>query len=460
MSAIFPQLPVTLGTYRLTRLLGSHEDKDLYIAEQSHVDRLVLLEVMRPSRDADKQQRFLDDARARVSTSLPHVAQVLESTQTKGYWHITHELPKGRNLATLIAEGGSLSPEQACRLIRNIAELYNACKSAGYVAENLSTDSIFVSRSGKPTFLSPITGTAAEESDDASGQMQAIVESILPALTEKGPGRTRLITLLTWMRDGFEGQSLDWAAIASTASQIIEQLESATLKVAPPPTYDSSQVARKGRKAQKNRRRRIIIATIVLACVLGMGAAGILFGPDKDAYRSPLEEGFVYCDINGEAMSLHARPVSIGEYRKFLEALNSMSSPKIARINSGLPPEACQHEPDDWSNIISAATHKTEWNGRKLSLSSPITNVSYWDALSYARYAGGYLPRAAALQAALALPELPDSGIEEWTESESKAFGPYSAGYLVLPPGGGSPRPAASQEERHPNRGFRLIIHR
>ncbi len=460
MTPIFPQLPVALGAYKLTRMLGSHEDCDLYIAAQSHVDRLVVLEVMRPTSDAMTQQHFIASARARVANHLPHVAQVLESTQTKGYWHITHELPKGRSLATLLAEGGSLTPPQICRLILNMAELYSACRNADLAADTLRAEMVFITKSGAGTFLSPIAAGSAQDSPDTAVQMRLLAQVLRPVQPTQGPGRSRVATLLAWMEDGYEGQGLDWPAIASTARQIIEQLDSAALKVAPPPTYDGGKIERQGKKEKKDRRRGIAMAAIAAAAVVGMGAAGALFGPDTGAYNSPVSEGAVHCRIDGEANRMLARPVSIGDYRKFLKALETMPGSKISRLDSGIPPADCDHEPADWEQMLAAAGKKAEWNGRKLSMGSPVTNVSYWDALAYARYANGRLPEAAALQAVLSLDEIPDRGIDEWTASQSKAFGPYGAGYIVLPGTGDHPYPVANPSERAPRRGFRILLPR
>ncbi len=456
MTPIFPQLPVALGTYKLTRLLGSHAECDLYIAEQSHVDRTVLLEVMRPSRDADIQRRFLENARARVANRLPHVVQVLESTQTKGYWHITHELPKGRSLATILAEGATLTAPQFCRLIGNMAALYNACQAAGLAADTLRADMAFISKSGAVNFLSPIAGGSAQDAPDTATQMRELAELIRPAQPTQGSGRTRITTLLTWMSEGYEGQSLDWQAISATAGQIIEQLENATLKVAPPPTYDSGKAERRERKEQRTRRRSICLAMTAAAVVIAMGAAGTFFGPS--AHRSPVEDGAVHCLIDGEADRMLARPVSIGDYRKFLRALDKLPGNRIARINSGIPPADCNHEPAGWDSMVRAATKKEEWQGRKLSLGSPVTNISYWNALAYSRYANGRLPEAAALQAVLRLRETPDTGIHEWTASENKPFGPYCAGRIVLPGSGDNPYPVANPAERSPKRGFRILL--
>ncbi len=458
MTPIFPQLPVALGTYKLTRMLGILADSDLYIAEQSHVDRLVVLEVMRPSRDTGTQRRFVENARARVTTELPHTAQVLDSTQTKGYWHITHELPKGRNLAALLTEGATLTPMIVCRLIRNVAELYAACQAAGNAADTLDLGMVFITKAGEATCLSPIIAEVAGDEVAVATQMATIAGLLQPLLPSQGPGRSRVATLLSWMQEGFEGQLLDWGAIATTAGQIIKQLESASLKVAPPPAYDVGKLERQGKKEKKNRRSSIVFTVLAIAAIVGMGTLGASFGPDKNAYRSPVEEGIVRCLINGETSHMQARPVTIGEYRKFLRELGKLSAGKIARINSGMPPEATEHEPADWEAMVRAATQKGEWNGRQLKLSSPVTNVSYWDALAYSRYAGGRLPGAEALQAVLRLEETKDTGIDEWTASQNKAHGPYAAGHIVLPGSGTGPYATDKPGERSPKRGFRIIL--
>ena len=79
MPPIFTSLPANLGVYTLTKRLGSHETHERDIAKQSHVDRAVILEVLRDGLPQEVLDAFLRNARARAAESLPHVGQVLES---------------------------------------------------------------------------------------------------------------------------------------------------------------------------------------------------------------------------------------------------------------------------------------------------------------------------------------------------------------------------------------------
>ena len=99
MIPIFPEQPARLGVYTLIRLLGSHEHTDRYLASQEHVERKVIVEVLRPTAEEEEIGNFVGSARARVGSKLPHVAKVLDSGCADSYWYLTQDLPPGTPLS-------------------------------------------------------------------------------------------------------------------------------------------------------------------------------------------------------------------------------------------------------------------------------------------------------------------------------------------------------------------------
>ena len=59
MNPIFSELPRQFGVYTLTRLIELRQNTVLYEAQQSHMDRAVVLEVLAPGVSHEEEVSFL-----------------------------------------------------------------------------------------------------------------------------------------------------------------------------------------------------------------------------------------------------------------------------------------------------------------------------------------------------------------------------------------------------------------
>ncbi len=446
---LFSTLPVELGGYRLTRLLGCHAGSDFYLARQSHVERRVVLEVLCPTtEDAEAQvARFRSTARARVAAHLPHVAPVLDSaTSPEGYAYISQQRPTGSPLSLLAAEGRQLTVQQACDLVTAASALYEACSRAGLAAAPLTADMVFMDQAGAFSFLSPVLdGTPAE--GDTVWQLHALATAMRSVQPLNVPGQTRVDTLLRWMQEGYEGEALDWSSAANTATLIAEQLKPDTLlTLNHRQRYDQGRVQRAGKRRQRLHKRNALFIAAAAVFILAMGVAGAMLAPEASEPIPALRGGYVHARVEGRHVAIAARPVSLAEYRRFLEAYPSLEPSRQGSLTQNIPPAESDPTPAGWEAQLTAAGQNTD---------APVTNVSYWQALMYARYQRATLPSATLLAAARA--EAGEPGVEEWTQSECPATPPYTKARIVLPAAAAaSPLPENNPAARNPQRGFRI----
>ncbi len=456
---LFPTLPVTLGDYTLTHLLGCQPDSDFYVARQSHVSRRVGLEVLRPRDEDDYAARsaiFLNHARARVAARLPHTADVLESgTSPEGYCYICQDLPQGHTLVSMAAQGYTLTVQQACSLVLAAGEMYAACAEAGLAAAPLYAETIFLNRAGEFNVLSPVL-SGQGNAESTFRQTQGLATAIRSVQPTNVPGQTRLETLLSWMEYGYEGRILEWSTICETATTIIEQLKpDSALQVSRPEAYDQGRFEREGKRRRKEGRRRTGLLGLAAATVLAMGGAGIMLAPQSPEMLSPVSGNHAYCKVGEDIVKVLANPVSIAEYQRFLEEYPLLDHGRQGSITTNIPPAESDPKPTDWEAMLTAAEQEGEWQGRQLTPDSPVTNVSYWQALMYSRYMKGKLPSAPLLAAVQN--ETGHSGIEEWTRDTRPELQPYAKSHIVLPAEqGASPIPENNPGTRTPQRGFRL----
>ena len=440
----FQHLPTRLGVYTLTRHIGSAGEAELYLANQSHVERGVVVEALPYGSGHEAVERFLASARARVAVMLPHVTQVFESMVSDDIWYLTQERPEGRNIDRIAKEKGSLTPTQLCAIIEAAAALYNAAAERNVAAAGLPLHAIYMSADSGVSFLSPVQ-VGEHVPELVEEQQRTLAAVLLPFLPAQGtPGQSRVATLVDWMENGYDGTRLEWSALADTAATVREQLA---------PQLRKEHVAGLGGKTrgavlrQSKRNRRKLVKTAIMAAI---GACVVVAAAVAGAVMAP-----------AEAEPLPANDGStIREYREFLldfESETKLNRDQRRRLLTDVPKDSVDRKPADWDALWAAANNGKKYNGVVLSLDSPVQGVSYWDALVYARYRGAELPSARLLMTARELGGA-EVSVCEWTTGTSPETDIYKAGTIILP----ADKEAESTLEpnraaRDPRYGFRLV---
>jgi len=463
VSQIFPALPHTLGAYTLTHQIGNHEHSEIYAAQQEHVERKVLIEVLNPQAGQSIISQFLKTARARVAATLPGVAHVFETMISDNTWYLTQEKPGGTNLETLYRQGAQLAPLQVCAILQAVAKLYNACDKAGLQAAPLRRTDIFIAKGSSNNvvvrFLSPVY----DDENQPTGpemQMQELAAELDPLLPTNVAGQTRIATLMLWVKEGYEGQHMDWHAVAATAAMIEEQLTPENvLNVASPaekPTAASLQRAKRRRLRQAKSHIKVALQSLTILIIAGI--AGALMAPSAPEMLPPKVGNFTICTPAGSSSKMYVAnaPVSILQYQQFLAQYAEMRGPDKARINRGLPDSAPNHTPAKWKEQLNAAQNKITWQGRQLTEHSPVTGVSYWSALAYANYCRGSLPGLNML--AEVCSKNAASGIQEWTSDTQAANVVLAKGYMVMDADAKQSIRESDPTARHAARGFRIVL--
>lgn len=454
-------LPTRLGVYKLTELLGRDTLTNHYLATQSHMERGVVLQVLHPNSPQQAVDYFLQAARARGMATLPGVSQVLESRLTGDVWYIAHERPRGRHLAQFAEEGQSLSTYQACAVISAVAAMCLSAQQQNIALEPSLAYTIFVDKENKVSILSPVLpGEYMPEQCVAC--MQNLADILLPIMPRNVAGQGRVATLVQWIRDGFEGEYLDWKTIAATAEEIQRQTAPVLTRSAVE-NLNSQTVIRqvKEKEERRKRRRGLLLLGTAAALVICMGVAGALWlNFERDALP-PREGNFVYAQTEKGPRRVLARPISIIEYQRFLnryEDPNALNEARRERINAGVPDDCTNHTPAEWQEQLRAVDSGEEWHGEKLTPRSPVRGISYWDALAYANYVEASLPSAAVLETVREHVDA-DGLPEEWTTTVTPSDKLYMAGTVVLTASPAShPIVETNRATRSVKRGFRIVL--
>lgn len=139
------------GRYRLLRRIGSGGMADVWLAEDSHLQRRVALKILhrRFAQDREFVERFRREAEAAAGLSHPNVVAVFDRGDIEGTYYIAMQLLEGRSLKELIDQG--LTPEQSVGLIRQVLEAAGFAHRHGVVHRDLKPQNVIVDDEGVAT---------------------------------------------------------------------------------------------------------------------------------------------------------------------------------------------------------------------------------------------------------------------------------------------------------------------
>jgi eukaryotic-like serine/threonine-protein kinase len=139
------------GRYTVLERIGSGGMADVWLAEDSHLQRRVALKVLHARFAQDKEfvERFRREAEAAAGLQHPNIVAVFDRGEFEGAYYIAMQYLEGSTLKQLIDAG--LSPQQAAALIRQVLEGARFAHRHGVVHRDLKPQNVIVDAEGKAT---------------------------------------------------------------------------------------------------------------------------------------------------------------------------------------------------------------------------------------------------------------------------------------------------------------------
>ncbi|AEF37024.1 transmembrane serine/threonine-protein kinase D PknD [Mycolicibacter sinensis] len=134
------------GPYQLGDLLGHDVVGEVYRAEDTRNDEMVALRLISESLSGDEafRSRLEDEAEAAGQLTEPHVVSIRAYGEIDDLLYLETDLVEGTDLATVLADGGALSPPRAVAVVRQIAAALDAAHNADVVHRDVKTANILV----------------------------------------------------------------------------------------------------------------------------------------------------------------------------------------------------------------------------------------------------------------------------------------------------------------------------
>ncbi|BCX47756.1 methyltransferase [Haloferula helveola] len=385
--------PRTLGDYRLIEPLAEHAGQTTWLAEQSSVQRPVVLVELT---NLKYRETFLADVRAKASVDHPLIGSVYEAVDEPHACYVALERITGNSLGDRLRSREAMRPSDLAHILRRTAEAMIQLASKGTATEPLTPDTIHFDSNG----VIRIENVARAGDFDPKGQIDDVhrLGEMLPPLVADGlPGASRVLTVLAWMRGHGTEKQIDWEAVRSYGEQIESQLLEAR-----PPAVTSPRTARVPLKKSK---LPMILGGLV--AVVGIGTVAMVMFPKGDPpppevlptlpVPVPIAAGSHPSPDGGTeklpAFEISACEVTIGEYREFLDVLEQLDPGERDVFDlEDQPEEKKGHVPDGWEEMLAAARSGGTWNDRPMSLFCPVVGVDWWDASAYCNWKNCRLP--------------------------------------------------------------------
>jgi serine/threonine-protein kinase len=137
----------TVGSYRITRVLGEGGVGVVYCGEHPRIGTRVAIKVLHDD-FLDSQEMvasFVREAKAANAIASPHIVRVIDfGTLEDGRDYAVMEHLEGRPLDAVLAENGTLPVSRVIRIVRQVAEAMAAAHAVGIVHRDLKPENLFL----------------------------------------------------------------------------------------------------------------------------------------------------------------------------------------------------------------------------------------------------------------------------------------------------------------------------
>jgi serine/threonine protein kinase/tetratricopeptide (TPR) repeat protein len=138
-----------LGHYQIRSKLGEGGMGEVYLAQDTQLDRKVALKILPPDLAAnqDRMRRFVQEAKAAAALNHPNIAHIYEIGEADGVNFIVMEFIDGRTMRQCIADR-QIDLLKLLRYLQHAAEGLAKAHAAGIVHRDLKPENIMITREG------------------------------------------------------------------------------------------------------------------------------------------------------------------------------------------------------------------------------------------------------------------------------------------------------------------------
>src|SRR2546425_7991319 len=139
----------TISHYRILSKLGAGGMGEVYLAEDTKLDRKIALKLLptKFTEDADRVRRFIQEAKAASALNHPNIITIYEIGQEQGTHYMAAEFIDGQTLRQRMMSD-KLSLNVALDIAVQIASALAAAHAAGIIHRDIKPENIMVRKDG------------------------------------------------------------------------------------------------------------------------------------------------------------------------------------------------------------------------------------------------------------------------------------------------------------------------
>ena len=141
---------VDFGRYRLIELIGEGGMGRVFKAHDTQLLRDVAIKVLPPefTTEPGYREQFLREAETSAQLTEPHIIPIQDAGEIDGQLYLVMPLVDGIDLASLLERDGPMSPQQAVKVIEQLAAALDAAHAAGLVHRDVKPSNVLITGPG------------------------------------------------------------------------------------------------------------------------------------------------------------------------------------------------------------------------------------------------------------------------------------------------------------------------
>ena len=142
-----------LGHFEIRKLLGVGGMGEVYLAEDTRLERKVALKILPETfaEDAERMRRFIGEAKAASALNHPNILTIYETGEVENTNYIASEYVEGETLRERLRE--PLNLKAALDVAAQIASALQAAHGAGIVHRDVKPDNVMIRPDGLAKLL-------------------------------------------------------------------------------------------------------------------------------------------------------------------------------------------------------------------------------------------------------------------------------------------------------------------
>ena len=168
-----PKSGENISHYKIVSAIGAGGMGEVFLAQDTKLDRKVAIKFLNQefSKDADKLNRFIQEAKAASALNHPNILTIHEVGDHDGTNYIVTELIDGRTLREHLSRKDSLQLNEILKISVQVAEALSPAHQAGIIHRDIKPENIMIRKDGYAKVLDfGLAKLSENKPDDASSE--------------------------------------------------------------------------------------------------------------------------------------------------------------------------------------------------------------------------------------------------------------------------------------------------